>query len=94
MRFSSQAVPKSRLAHRITLAVLAVWAMSAVALAASAFPPQTRLGYRTGDQWEPAIAADSRGHIYVLYPQYGAVPGCSSCKAADDDAAGERGQRA
>src|SRR5207302_1378811 len=50
-----------------------VWAMSGIALAASAFPPQTRLGYRTGDQWEPAIAADSRGHIYVLYPQYGAV---------------------
>src|SRR5438309_1576505 len=39
--------------------------MSAIALAASAFPPQTRLGYRTGDQWEPAIAADSRGHVYV-----------------------------
>ena len=81
MRFSFQAVPKSRPAHRITLALVVVWAMSAVALAASAFPPQTRLGYRTGDQWEPAIAADSRGHIYVLYPQYGAVPGCSTCKA-------------
>ena len=81
MRFSSQAVPKSRPAHRVTLALLVVWAMSATALAASAFPPQMRLGYRTGDQWEPAIAADSRGHIYVLYPQYGAVPGCSSCKA-------------
>jgi len=43
--------------------------------------PQTRLGYRTGDQWEPAIAADGRGHVYVLYPQYGAVPDCPTCTA-------------
>jgi len=40
-----------------------------------------RLGYRTGDQWEPAIAADGHGHIYVLYPQYGAVPDCAACTA-------------
>jgi hypothetical protein len=47
--------------------------------AVSAFTPQARLGYRTGDQWEPAMAADNRGHIYVLYPQYGAVPDCATC---------------
>ncbi len=51
------------------------------ALAASGFSPQKRLGYHTGDQWEPAIAADGRGHVYVLYPQYGAVPDCSACTA-------------
>ena len=45
------------------------------------FAPQMRLGYHTGDQWEPAIAADGRGHVYVLYPQYGAVPDCGSCNA-------------
>jgi hypothetical protein len=33
----------------------------------SGFAPQTRLGY-PGDQWEPAIAADRYGHVYVLYP--------------------------
>jgi hypothetical protein len=49
--------------------------------AASAFEPQTRLGYRTGDQWEPSIAADAHGHIYVLYPQYGAVADCRTCTA-------------
>jgi len=49
------------------------------ALAVSAFSPPLRLGYRTGDQWEPAIAADTRGHVYVLYPQYGTVPGCRTC---------------
>jgi len=51
------------------------------ALAVSAFTPQVRMGYRNGDQWEPAIAADGRGHVYVLYPQYGAVPDCAACKA-------------
>lgn len=52
-----------------------------VALAVSAFTPQLRLGYRTGDQWEPSMAADGHGHVYVLYPQYGSVPDCSNCAA-------------
>lgn len=62
---------------------LVVWlALTATAaLAAPDFMPQTRLGYRTGDQWEPAIAADGRGHVYVLYPQYGAIPDCPTCTA-------------
>jgi hypothetical protein len=62
---------------------LVLWlALTATAaFAAPDFMPQTRLGYRTGDQWEPAIAADGRGHVYVLYPQYGAVPDCPTCTA-------------
>ena len=51
------------------------------ALAVSAFTPQIRLGYRMGDQWEPAMAADGHGHVYVLYPQYGTTPGCATCTA-------------
>lgn len=47
--------------------------------AAPGFTPQTRLGFTTGDQWEPAIASDRFGHVYVLYPQYYGVPGCSTC---------------
>jgi len=43
------------------------------------FSPQTRVGLRSGDQWEPAIAADGYGHVYILYPQYVHVPGCSNC---------------
>ena len=43
------------------------------------FTSQTRLGFTTGDQWEPAIAADRFGHVYMLYAQYGGVPGCPSC---------------
>lgn len=27
------------------------------------------------------MAADGHGHIYVLYPQYGAVPDCATCTA-------------
>jgi hypothetical protein len=62
-------------------ALLLVVLCAQAALAVSAFTPQLRLGYRTGDQWEPAIAADGRGHVYVLYPQYGPVPGCATCTA-------------
>jgi hypothetical protein len=54
---------------------------TAAALAAPEFRAQTRLGYHTGDQWEPAIAVDGRGHVYVLYPQYGVVPDCANCTA-------------
>jgi hypothetical protein len=49
------------------------------AVGSAAFTPQSRLGYRIGDQWEPAIAADGYGHVYVLYPQYGRLlPGINS----------------
>ena len=61
-------------------ALLFVFSATAVALAANgAFAPQVRLGFTSGDQWEPAIAADGFGHVYVLYPQYGRVPGCANC---------------
>jgi hypothetical protein len=50
-----------------------------VAAPAQGFAPQTRVGFYTGDQWEPAIAADRHGHIYILYPQYFGVPGCPQC---------------
>ena len=43
------------------------------------FSPQVRLGFTDGDQWEPSIAADRFGHVYVSYPQYLGVPGCPDC---------------
>lgn len=49
------------------------------AQAAGNFTAQERLGYSVGDQWEPAVAADGFGHVYLLYPQYGLVPGCPTC---------------
>jgi hypothetical protein len=51
------------------------------ALAVANFTPQQRVGYATGDQWEPAMAADGHGHIYILFPQYGAVGDCAACTA-------------
>jgi len=44
------------------------------------FSAQKRIGLTTGDQWEPAAAADAFGHVYVLYPQYGRVPDCKDCR--------------
>ncbi len=43
------------------------------------FSSQVRLGFFNGDQWEPAIASDQFGHVYILYPQYFGVPGCDVC---------------
>jgi BNR repeat-like domain len=47
--------------------------------APTGFTPQVQLGFLDGDEWEPAIAADRSGHVYMIYPQYGGVPGCESC---------------
>src|SRR5258708_24074407 len=45
------------------------------------FQPQTRLGGSLpGDQWEPAIAADAYGHVYVLIPDF--PPGCQCCPSS------------
>jgi len=51
------------------------------AAAPTGFTPQTRLGYgqHPEDEWEPAIAADRFGHVYVIFPQYDGVPGCPDC---------------
>jgi len=71
----------SRTAQKTAWLILVGLIMAQAAFAVSAFTPQIRMGYRNGDQWEPAIAADGRGHVYILYPQYGAVPDCAICKA-------------
>ncbi len=68
---------------KCALLVLLVLTLTGAALAVSGFAPQIRLGYQTGDQWEPAIAADGHGHVYVLYPQYGAVPDCHDLYGPD-----------
>jgi Neuraminidase (sialidase) len=43
------------------------------------FSSQKRVGLMDGDQWEPAMAADGSGRVYVLYPHYGEVPDCRNC---------------
>ena len=48
-------------------------------LAASEFTSQRRVGYISGDQWEPVLAADGNTHIYILFPQYGPIAQCPTC---------------
>ena len=69
----------SRALRQFPLLILLALLASQAAEAVSVFSSQARLGYREGDQWEPAMAADGHGRVYVLYPQYGAVRGCSAC---------------
>lgn len=81
--------------HRLSRAVVTgcaaalVVASSAIATPApDSFSSPMRLGFPNGDDWEPAIAADAFGHVYVLathYVGYGGSsagdpdPTCSTC---------------
>ncbi len=57
-----------------TLAMIA-----APAASATTTPTVQRLGYCGGDDWEPAMASDSSGHVYVLITHY---TGNTSCDPA------------
>lgn len=59
--------------------MLALLLVTGAFAADATFTPQSRVGFTQGDQWEPAIAADGYGHVYILYPQYATVPGCPKC---------------
>lgn len=37
------------------------------------------MGYPAGDDWEPDVAADGRGNVYVAWAHFGEVPGCDVC---------------
>src|SRR5256885_14873717 len=37
------------------------------------------IGYHGGDDWEPDIAADREGHVYVAWAHYGGGPGWRPC---------------
>src|SRR5258708_1238286 len=53
---------------------------TSVVHASTGFTLQPRLGFSAGDDWEPAVAADRYGHVYVLYKHYD-VAGQTSCGA-------------
>ena len=72
---------RPRLVQTFALCLFLVLTTVQAALAAPNFTAQRRVGYTTGDQWEPALAADGHGHIYILFPQYGSVSGCAGCTA-------------
>ena len=68
---------------RSALSKLGILLFAVASLAWAAGPQfggQKRVGLTTGDQWEPSIAADGSGRIYVLYPHYGKVPDCKDCR--------------
>jgi hypothetical protein len=67
--------------QKFAVCLLAILLTGQAALAVPGFTAQRRVGYATGDQWEPALAADGHGHIYLLFPQYGAVSECPACNA-------------
>jgi hypothetical protein len=68
-------------AVRIALIGIALMATAECVLAASEFTVQRRVGYTSGDQWEPVLAADAHAHIYILFPQYGPIGQCPACTA-------------
>jgi hypothetical protein len=72
---------RARSVQKFALCLFLALASAQAVLAVSGFAPPRRVGYNTGDQWEPALAADGRGHVYILFPQYGAVNGCPGCTA-------------
>lgn len=45
------------------------------------FSTQTRLGFHSGDDWEPAITSDRFGHIYAMFKHYNVSGGqtCAGC---------------
>src|SRR5947209_7114935 len=46
------------------------------------FHSQTRIGFASGDDWEPALTSDRFGHLYALYKHYD-VTGGQTCKGCD-----------
>ncbi len=84
--------------HRRSLRLLVavptlVLALGASPVAAAASPPTftlpQRLGYAAGDDWEPAIATDSLGHVYVLWKHYD-VAGAAAGDCGDPSGCDQR----
>ena len=46
------------------------------------FSRQSRIGFQSGDDWEPSITADRFGHVYTLYKHYD-VSGGQTCAGCD-----------
>jgi hypothetical protein len=67
----------------VTGAAISAMLVASVALAAVVpFSAPIRLGFPHGDDWEPAIAADRSGHVYVAWTHY---VGFTSTSGGDPD---------
>lgn len=67
---------------------LGAWGSNVFARAASNlgsgwqhFSQQARIGFQSGDDWEPSITSDRFGHIYAMYKHYDVSGGqtCTGC---------------
>ena len=63
----------------MAIAVGLVLAASATGAGPASFTTPTRMGYPAGDDWEPSVASDGAGNVYVLVTHFGGVPGCGGC---------------
>ena len=63
----------------LSLFVLLLTLASVAWAAVPQFSAQKRVGLTSGDQWEPAVAADGLGRVYILYPHYGKLADCTDC---------------
>lgn len=63
----------------LALAVAFLIVTSVTTFAGTSFAAPVRMGYSQGDDWEPAVASDGQGNVYVLITHYGGVPDCSAC---------------
>ena len=61
-----------------TLALIVVASSVQAVPPTPAFTAPVRLGFPNGDDWEPAIAADDFGHVYVLWTHYVGFEGAST----------------
>jgi hypothetical protein len=83
-----QLLPFCLLLFLCLLLVIGSWGKSAFAKNISVtnndnfhFSQQVRLGFHSGDDWEPSITSDSLGHIYAMFKHYNVSGGqsCTSC---------------
>src|SRR5437763_1442859 len=66
------------------IAMPGFWRTSASAAPATGvhhFSQQVRIGFHSGDDWEPAMTSDRYDHIYALYKHYDVTGGqtCTGC---------------
>ncbi|MFI5273610.1 MAG: sialidase family protein [Ktedonobacterales bacterium] len=62
--------------------MVATAAASTATVSSAHFSTQQRLGFRAGDDWEPALTTDRFGHEYALFKHYD-VPGGGTCTRCD-----------
>jgi hypothetical protein len=66
-------------ASAAVVVALFVLSMSNAIAARGDFKEPQVIGFAAGDDWEPDVAADGQGNVYVAWAHYGGVPGCDAC---------------